>query len=105
VCSSDLWREKTGAWASFFTSMLLCLTVYLVFSTTVHPWYVAPLVAFSVLAPWTYSLVWSMAAVLSYSAYQARPYTENLWLVAIEYVSVGGAVIYDTAFHKVDKMG
>ena len=65
--------------------LLLLLTVYYLLATVVHPWYLTPLVALSVLTPYRYPVVWSGMAVLSYAAYQTTAYTENLWLVGLEY--------------------
>jgi alpha-1,6-mannosyltransferase len=61
----------------------LILFIYLVFSTTVHPWYVAPLVA---LGSFRFPLVWTAVLPLTYVSYSTNPYKENLYLVAIEYI-------------------
>ena len=66
-------------------ALLLLLTAYYLLATTVHPWYLTPLVALSTLTSYRYALVWSGLAVLSYAAYQTSAYTENLWLVGLEY--------------------
>jgi alpha-1,6-mannosyltransferase len=92
--------EKQTDWKSLFSRMLFCLTIYLLFATTVHPWYITTLVAITALTRYRYALVWSLLAVLSYAAYQGRPYTENLWLVAIEYVAVAGFIIFELARRK-----
>jgi len=86
-------REKTLTWVSLLRGMLFCGTLYLIFSTTVHPWYITPLIALSVFAGYRYVLVWSLFVVLSYSSYQSQPYLENLWLVAAEYVIVGACML------------
>lgn len=75
--------------------VLLTLTVYWLLSTTVHPWYITSLVAASVFTPFRYPLVWSGVIVLSYSAYQATAYTENLWLTGLEYSLVFGTGLYE----------
>ena len=80
------WLEKGKNWGSLFDGMVFCLTIYLLFATTVHPWYLTTLVALSALTTYRYGLIWSLLAMLSYSAYQTRPYSENLWLVTVEYV-------------------
>jgi len=89
------YREKMLTWASLFSHMLFCATVYLLFATTVHPWYLTPLIAISVFSRYKYAVVWSLLIALSYSAYQTLPYSENLWLVAIEYVLLGMWIIYE----------
>ncbi len=92
------WRQKTINWQSLFTGMLFCLTVYLLCSTTIHPWYVTPLVMFSVFTRFRYAIVWSGLIILSYSAYQTFPYTENLWLVGVEYMVVGAWMAWELLF-------
>ena len=89
------YREKVVHWQSFFPSMLICLTVYYVLSNNVHPWNLTVLVMLSVFSNYSYMLPWSLAVVLSYSAYQTFPFSENLWLVALEYLVVGGWMVYE----------
>jgi alpha-1,6-mannosyltransferase len=69
---------------------LAALNLYLLLSTTVHPWYLTTLVALAMFTPWCYPLVWSGMVVLSYSAYRTPTYEENLWLVAVQYAVVLG---------------
>jgi alpha-1,6-mannosyltransferase len=78
--------EKKVTWLSMFNSMLICLTAYLLLSTTVHPWYITTLVLISLFTSYRYPILWSLLIILSYAAYRSLPYTENLWLVAAEYM-------------------
>jgi alpha-1,6-mannosyltransferase len=80
--------EKIVTWLSLFRGMLMCLTAYFLLATTVHPWYIASLVLISLFTFYRYPIVWSVFIILSYAAYRTVPYSENLWLVAIEYVVV-----------------
>ncbi len=71
---------------------LLCLisllyVLYLLFSTTIHPWYLAVPIAFAVFNPkLLYPIVlWSLLVMLSYSAYDTNPVQEHPWILAIEY--------------------
>ncbi|MGD0354335.1 MAG: glycosyltransferase 87 family protein [Dehalococcoidia bacterium] len=94
------WRQKVAGWQSIFTGMLFCLTIYLLCATIVHPWYLTPLVMFSVFTRYRFAIVWSALVVLSYSAYQALPYSEDLWLVAIEYVGLAAWIVWELWFKK-----
>ncbi|MHB8085369.1 MAG: glycosyltransferase 87 family protein, partial [Dehalococcoidia bacterium] len=96
-------REKRADWKTVFTGMLFCLTAYLLCATIVHPWYLTPLVAFSVFTRYRYAVVWSGLIVLSYSAYQAIPYSENLWLVALEYAGLAGWMAWELLFKRVPR--
>lgn len=75
----------------------LCLswTVYLLLSTTVHPWYILPLLFFGILSGWLYPLVWSFLIFFTYLQYPAGGYVEMPWLMAIEYLIVLGVLIFD----------
>ncbi|UYZ64389.1 glycosyltransferase 87 family protein [Hymenobacter weizhouensis] len=86
-------RERRPTLASLPHTLLLTLAFYYALATTVHPWYLAPLVALSVFSRWRFALVWSGVAVLSYAAYQTAAYSENLWLVGLEYAVVVAAVL------------
>ncbi|ALI97679.1 glycosyltransferase 87 family protein [Rufibacter tibetensis] len=83
-------EQKGITWLA--TSSLTLLTVYLCFSTTVHPWYISTLVALASCTRFRYPMVWSAMAVLSYATYLSPTYQENLWLVAIEYLVVFGVL-------------
>jgi len=83
-----------------FLSMLAALTIYYLLSTTVHPWYIATLIALSVLTPMRFTIVWSLVIVLSYHRYRVFPYEENLWFIAAEYTIVYGYLIYEVFFKK-----
>ena len=78
--------EKKMNWLSIFQGMLFCLTAYFLLATTVHPWYITTLVLVSVFTVYRYPILWSILIILSYSAYRTVPYSENLWLISIEYV-------------------
>ncbi len=79
----------------FITAMLLAFTLYLVFATTVHPWYLSPLIFLSVLSCMRYPILWSLLIYLSYYTYITPAYIENMTFVWIEYILVGGFAIYE----------
>jgi len=62
------------------------LFLYLAFATTVHPWYLCALIAFSVFTPFRFPIVWSFVVMLSYYTYITENYHENMFLVAVEYL-------------------
>ena len=69
-------------------NMLLALSIYFFLSTTVHPWYIASLVALSVFTGYKFPIVWSVVVVLSYYAYSNPLFKENSLLLFAEYVIV-----------------
>lgn len=80
-------------WVYFKTSdllsgFLLVLTIYLGFSAIVHPWYLCPLIALTPFVNYRFTLIWSALIPLSYFAYSKFPYSENGYLIALEYLIV-----------------
>ncbi len=63
--------------------VLITLTLYLLFTTMVHPWYTLPLLAFCIFTPLRYPVLWSLLIVSSYWEYHVVPEVESgiqLWL-------------------------
>lgn len=89
------WRERHPTLTTLPVALLLLLTGYYALATTVHPWYLTPLVALAPLTRFRYPLVWSGAAVLSYAAYRTTAYTENLWLVGLEYTVASAVLVWE----------
>ncbi|GAB3177047.1 glycosyltransferase 87 family protein [Telluribacter humicola] len=85
---------------SFYERALLILTVYLLCATTVHPWYVVPLVALGGLTQFRYPVVWSVLLPLTYISYGNVPFSESLWVVAVEYLVVGGWLVAELLRRK-----
>ena len=71
------------------------LTIYLIFATIVHPWYITTLVALSILTTYRFPLLWSGLITLTYINYSDDVYFENLWVVGLEYLLVFGMLIYE----------
>jgi alpha-1,6-mannosyltransferase len=69
-----------------FKRMCWIALIYLLFSTTIHPWYLIPLLVLMIPAGLKFPIIWSLAIVASYSAYAHDPYQENYFLIAGEYL-------------------
>lgn len=87
--------EKKLTASSFFSMAQWSLAIFLLLSTTVHPWYLASLVMMSVVTEKRFAIVWSLVVVLSYAAYQNSDYHENLWLIAAEYLILLPVLVLD----------
>lgn len=85
----------------WMAGMLLAFTIYLLFATTVHPWYLTPLIVLSALSGLRFPLVWSILIYLTYYTYITPAYIENVWFIWIEYVVVIGFGIYELLGYKV----
>lgn len=81
-------------------SMMWVLAIYYFMSTTMHPWYCIFLVLLAIFTSYRYAIIWSAAIVLSYFAYSQPDFKENLWLLALEYISVYGFLIYEIVAHN-----
>lgn len=94
-------RNKTAI--QLISVMLFALSFYYFTATTVHPWYIATLLILSVFTKYKFPLVWSFAIILSYLAYvnvNSAVKSENLWVIALEYIIVYGVLIWEVFIKK-----
>tara|TARA_R110002049_G_scaffold200070_4_gene370642 strand:+ start:754 stop:2259 length:1506 start_codon:yes stop_codon:yes gene_type:complete len=99
--------RKNKSMAQLITAMLFALSFYYFTATTVHPWYLATLLILSVFTKYKFPLVWSFVIILSYLAYiniNKADKSENLWIIAIEYVIVYGVLIWEVFIKKASKL-
>ena len=75
--------------------MLFAFALYVLLSSIVHPWYIAPLIALSSFTSYKFALVWSAVIPLSYFAYQFSDYHENYGLITAEYLLVFGWMAFE----------
>ena len=97
-------REKKITDRNLFSMMQWSLTIYLLLSTTVHPWYLTTLVMLSVFTEMRFAIVWSLMVILSYATYQTQPYDENLLLTSVEYFLISGTIILELRNRKPTKV-
>lgn len=74
-------RKKTD-WPR---QMVWVWLLYLLFATTVHPWYVIPLLAVSVFSNVRFPFIWSYLIFLTYINYSGGEYQDRIDVVMIEY--------------------
>lgn len=75
---------------------LFSWTTYLLLSTTVHPWYVLPLITLGLLSGYWYPVVWSFVIFATYFGYIENGFELSpIWLV-LEYVTVILFFIFET---------
>jgi len=92
--------RRNGSLQQLITALLFGISVYFLFSTTVHPWYIATPLVLSIFTKYKFPVVWSLLVMVSYSAYVADGFSENLWLVALEYLGVLGYFVWELFFRK-----
>lgn len=69
-------------------SLLFILSSYLLFATTVHPWYILPLVGIGILSGYWYPIVWTFMIFLTYLGYSKSGFELPVWIIVIEYLIV-----------------
>ncbi|MFT4565120.1 MAG: alpha-1,6-mannosyltransferase [Saprospiraceae bacterium] len=62
--------------------------VFVLFSSTVHPWYILLLIGLAPLTPFRFPIIWSFLILGTYINYSFNPYQEQIWMVVIEYIVV-----------------
>ncbi|MFT4735751.1 MAG: alpha-1,6-mannosyltransferase [Algoriphagus sp.] len=95
VSSLILILKRSFSREGLVESSLFILFVYLLCSTTVHPWYIIILFGVSLFSNYRFPLVWTITVGLSYQAYASFPVNENLVLVAIEFSIVVGVFLWE----------
>jgi len=92
--------RKNSSTRNLITAMLFAVSFYFLLSTTVHPWYAATPLLLCLFTKYRFPILWSGMVFLSYSAYGAEGYSENLWLVALEYAVVIGYAVWEIRIRK-----
>ena len=70
--------------------MLILLSGYYFIASIVHPWYLVNLILLGVFTSYRFPMVWGGAVILSYFTYSTPSFTENMWLIGLEYGLVYG---------------
>lgn len=88
-------------------AILVILGVYFVFSSTVHPWYIASLIAFAGFSVLKTPLIWSALLPFTYVAYlNDGAYHQQPWVNIVEYSLLVLCLIYELYIqqkHVLDK--
>jgi len=96
----SLLAKPKGQWPR---QMIWVWFFYLLFGTTVHPWYVIPMLAMSVFCTKRFPLLWSGLIFLTYINYMGGNYTDRIDIVVIEYSVVLLAIIIDLFGDKLNR--
>lgn len=87
-----LWIALRAKRLDFYTAALYSYVAYYLLSTTVHPWYLMPVVYLSLAAKRPVWLVWSFTVWFSYSHY-AEPVGPKWGWLAVEYGALALALL------------
>jgi alpha-1,6-mannosyltransferase len=87
--------EDAKNWKTYPLMMLLSISVFYLLSPFVNPWYITPIVVFSIFSNYRYSVIWSAVIFLSYYPNFSLGKNENIFLVMIEYIILFSVLIYE----------
>ncbi|MEQ8530989.1 MAG: hypothetical protein RIB86_04020, partial [Imperialibacter sp.] len=90
---------------SLFQVLSIVFFIYYLAATTVHPWYVVPLVALSVFSGYKFPIVWSYTILWTYIGYTATGYEIPWWAIITEYLLVIGVFIWEVVLPQRTKQG
>ncbi|MEL7145882.1 MAG: hypothetical protein AAFO69_05910 [Bacteroidota bacterium] len=76
-------------------TLLFTHLFYLLFATTVHPWYITTLLALSILTRYRFAVVWSGLVFLTYIGYHAEGFSLPAWVLYLEYGVVFFWLLYE----------
>ncbi len=76
-------------------SWLFAMTLFLLLTTTIHPWYLSSIIMLAVFSRFRYPILWSGLIMLTYINYSYASYSENLWIVGLEYSCLFGFMIWE----------
>ena len=87
--------ERKPKLSNFPQAMMWVMFFYFTGATIVHPWYICTLVALCSLTTYRFPIIWTLLLPLTYFTYRTDAYTENLWLVGLEYVLLWGYLVFE----------
>lgn len=83
------------------TAFIVISFIQLSLATTVHPWYIIPLIAFSALTTFKFPIVWSMLIFLTYLGYTVEGYEHPFFIIALEYLVVVPLAIFEIMKYRI----
>lgn len=90
-------RKKPINWQQLLNRMMFGFFIFLIMGSTLHPWYVLPLLTLSLFTNYTFPIVWSFLIFFSYFFYSVgngSSFDVRL-MVTIEYILLFGYLIYE----------
>ncbi len=95
--------NKDKSWEGWPSDMLFAICVYLFLGTTIHPWYVSLPIVLSVFTSFRFPILWSGLIMYTYINYSYEVYSENLWVVGLEYGFLFAFLIYELITKQLKK--
>ncbi len=89
------YKKQNTSFELLIYFMFSVFTLYILLTTTLHPWYLALPIMLSCFLPFRFILVWSFLISLTYINYSYPVYRENFWIVGLEYGIVLSILWYE----------
>jgi len=80
--------------------MMWTYFIYLLFATTVHPWYILPLLVLGIISKYWFPIVWSFLIFVTYWGYTESGYIQSLSLISIEYISLIIFIVFELSYKR-----
>ncbi len=80
--------ERGKKWEELFGLFLFAITLYLINTPTVHPWYLCLPLVLCLFTDYRFPIIWSALIVFTYVNYSYPDYHENKWVIWVEYMTV-----------------
>jgi len=80
--------------------LLSSLTIYLLLATTVHPWYIIPLISLGILTNYRFPLIWSLLIFVTYFGYNQTGFELSAGWLVVEYTVVLSVLIIELFLKK-----
>ena len=86
------WKQNL----SIKTGLFWTYTIYLLFSQSIHPWYIVPLLPFAIFSQYAFPFIWSFLIFFTYYTYRdPQHYEQSSLIIIIEYVIVFASIAMD----------
>lgn len=92
------WRYKKENILEIF---LFAFFLYLFFATTVHPWYITPLILLSAVTRFRFPVFWSFCICFTYISYVHSGFAENYFIITAEYLLMFGCIFYELFMKRI----
>ncbi len=82
------WYRKPKSAQPYLATLFWIAIVHQALATTVHPWYLLPMLAWSVFTPYSFGRAWAALVPLTYVAFASPEFHLPAWVLTVEYGTV-----------------
>jgi alpha-1,6-mannosyltransferase len=93
-------KHRASHAASWLQGAFWIAIIHQGLATTVHPWYLLPMLAWSVFSGFRFAALWAALVPLTYLGYSASGFAHPYGLYAVEYLAVGGVLLLELTMRR-----